>query len=154
MTEEPVHLDELVRDSFADAQLLGRPAGLQVELSACDSTVVCGDRHRLKQLLLTLTDNAIKYTQPMGHLTMALNRKNGTAELTIANSGPGISREKLPRVFDRFYRGDPAHQSDTEGCGLGLSIAQSIVKSHQGTIQIVSDPDRLTTVTVRMPAQA
>ena len=151
IASEPVHLDELVRDSFADAQLLGRPQALQVELSSCDTALVRGDRYRLRQLLLNLTENAIKYTRPQGHLTIALHRKNGTAELTIANTGPGISQEKLPRVFDRFYRGDPAHHGAIEGCGLGLSIAQSIVKAHQGTIQIVSEPDKLTTVTVRLP---
>jgi len=154
MANEAVRLDELVRDSFADAQLLGRPHQLQVELKTCDATQVCGDRYRLKQLLLNLTENAIKYTEPEGRLTLALNRKNGTAELSITNTGPGIPKEKLPRVFDRFYRGDPAHQSTIEGSGLGLSIAQSIVKAHQGTIQIVSEPDRLTTVTVRLPVQA
>jgi signal transduction histidine kinase len=151
---DPVRLDQLVRDSFADAQLLGRSAGLQVELAGCDEATVRGDRHRLKQLLLNLTDNAIKYNQPAGRITLSLRRNNGAAELTIANTGPGIAPEKLPRVFDRFYRGDPAHSNDIEGCGMGLSIAQWIVKAHQGTIQITSSRDGLTTVNIRLPAEA
>jgi heavy metal sensor kinase len=153
VAQEPVRLDELVRESFADAQILALPSRLQVELGACDETTVRGDRHRLKQLLLNLTDNAIKYNQPEGHVAIGLRRNNGTAELTIANTGPGIPPEKLPRVFDRFYRGDTAHNNTVEGCGLGLSIAQWIVNAHRGTIRVASRPLELTTFTVQLPVQ-
>jgi len=149
---DPVRLDELVRDSFADAQLLAQPTSLQVELSACDETTVRGDRHRLRQLLLNLTENAIKYNEPGGRVTMALVRDNGSAELTVANTGPGIPPEKLPRVFERFYRVYPTDKRAAEGSGLGLSIAESIVKAHGGTIKIASEPTRLTTVKVALPA--
>jgi signal transduction histidine kinase len=154
LAQEPVCLDELVRDIFADAQLLARPHRLEVELSGCDETIIRGDRHRLKQLLLNLTDNAIKYNQPDGRVIIGLSRNNGTAALRIANTGPGISPKKLPRVFDRFYRGDAAHSSEIEGCGLGLSIAQWIVTAHGGTILVASDPASLTTVTVQLPAES
>ena len=79
---------------------------------------------------------------------MELRRTGPVIEFKIANSGPGIPSEILPRVFDRFFRGDPAHSG--EGCGLGLSIAQWIVSAHDGTIEIASEPDRLTIVTVRL----
>ena len=154
LAQEPVRLDELVRDSFTDAQLLAQPAQLRVELGACDETTVRGDRHRLKQLLLNLTDNAIKYCQREGRVAIGLSRHNGTAELTVVNTGPGIPPEKLPRVFDRFYRGDPARSNAVEGCGLGLSIAQWIVNAHRGTIQVASEPQELTTVTVRLPVDS
>ena len=154
LAQQPVRLDELVRESFTDAQLLAQPAQLQVELSVCDQTTVRGDRHRLKQLLLNLTDNAIKYSEPKGRIAIGLSRHNGTAELLISNTGPGIPAEKLPRVFDRFYRGDPAHNSAVEGCGLGLSIAQWVVNAHGGTIQVTSEPQKLTTVTVRLPVES
>lgn len=154
LAQQPVRFDELVRESFTDAQLLAQPAQLQVELTACDETTVRGDRHRLRQLLLNLTDNAIKYSEPKGRVAIGLSRNNGTAELTIANTGPGIPPEKLPRVFDRFYRGDTAHNSAVEGCGLGLSIAQWVVKAHGGTIQVASQPEKLTTVTVKLPVES
>jgi heavy metal sensor kinase len=147
----PVQLDELVRDSYADAQLLASPGRMNVELLACEPAIIQGDRHRLKQLLLNLTDNAIKYTQPGGHITVGLSRHNGTAELSVSNTGQGIPPDKLPRVFERFYRGDSAHSNTVEGCGLGLSIAQWIVKAHQGEIRIDSEVDKVTTVTVRLP---
>jgi len=146
-----VRLDELVKDSFADAQMLGRPANIAVTMTACDEITMRGDRHRLRQLLLNLTDNAIKYNQPDGSVTIALSRNNGTAELKISNTGAGIAAEKLPRVFDRFYRGDPAHNTEIEGCGLGLSIAQWIVHAHGGKIAITSTPADSTSITVRLP---
>jgi signal transduction histidine kinase len=151
LTPEPVRLDELVRDNFADAQILAEPQDIQVELAVCEEVSVRGDRHRLRQLLLNLADNAVKYNQPQGRVTMSLRRAGGTAEFTIANSGPGIPPEILPRVFDRFFRGDPAHSPTVDGCGLGLSIVQWIVSAHNGSVKIESVPSKITTVTVRLP---
>jgi signal transduction histidine kinase len=113
--------------------------------------VVRGDAHRLRQLLLNLVDNAVKYNQAQGRVVLALRRAVPSAEFTIANSGPGLAAETLPRVFDRFFRGDPAHGTDVEGCGLGLSIARWIVSAHGGTINIASQPATDTIVTVLLP---
>jgi len=151
---EPVQLDELVRDNFADTQILAEPQHIEVALAACEGIPIRGDRHRLRQLLLNLADNAVKYNQPQGRVTMSLRRANGVAEFTIANTGPGIPPASLPRVFDRFFRGDPAHGHEVDGCGLGLSIAKWIVSAHKGTIQIESAPAQPTTVTVRLPLAA
>ncbi|MDE3068392.1 MAG: HAMP domain-containing protein [Verrucomicrobiota bacterium] len=148
---DALRLDELVRDNFADLQILAEPQQVQVELAACDAVTLRGDRHRLRQLLLNLADNAVKYNQPRGRITMNLRRADSMAQFTIANTGAGIPPEFLPRVFDRFYRGDPAHGDHVDGCGLGLSIARWIVSAHGGTIQIESAPDQITTVTVRLP---
>jgi signal transduction histidine kinase len=151
---EPVRLDELVHDSFADAQILAEPHSITVKLENCEKIFVLGDRHRLRQLLLNLADNAIKYNQPDGQVKMNLRCAEDFAEFTIANSGTGIPAEILPRVFDRFFRGDSAHSNRIDGCGLGLSIAQWIVSAHRGTIQIESDPARVTTVTIRLLLEA
>jgi len=148
---ESVRLDELVRASFADAQLLAWPGGITVELKACDEATVRGDPHRLKQLLLNLTDNAIKYNQSHGRVEIEFVRGSRSVVLRITNTGPGIAPEQLPRVFDRFYRGDPAHGTSVEGSGLGLAIAQWIVKAHGGEIQIASIMNRETIVTVTLP---
>jgi signal transduction histidine kinase len=147
----PVHLEELVLDSFADTQVLAQASRLTVEMTACEESIVLGDAHRLRQLLLNLVDNAVKYNQSEGSIAMALRRNNGTAQLTISNSGPGIAPKALPHVFNRFYRGDPAHSHEVDGCGLGLSIAQWIATSHSGNIHIESIPMGLTTVTVQFP---
>jgi signal transduction histidine kinase len=149
-----VRFDELVRDNFADAQILAEPHGIQVELAGCEEVSVRGDRHRLRQLLLNLADNAVKYNQPQGQVTMSLRRAKDAAEFTIANTGAGNPPEMVPRVFDRFFRGDPAHSPTVDGCGLGLSIVQWIVSTHGGTIKIESEPSKITTVTVHLPLAA
>jgi signal transduction histidine kinase len=154
LTLQPVRLDELVRDNFADTQILAEPQGIRVELETCEEISVRGDRHRLRQLLLNLADNAVKYNQPNGRVTINLRRVDRCAEFTIANTGAGIPPAILPRVFERFFRGDPAHSATTDGCGLGLSIAQWIVSAHGGTIRIASGPSELTIVTVQLPLYA
>jgi signal transduction histidine kinase len=147
----PLRLDELVRDLHGDTVILAEPAGIKVELSVCEEATVMGDAHRLRQLLLNLADNAVKYNQAGGSISMSLRRAGDAAQFDLANTGPGIGPDILPRVFDRFFRGDPAHGSSVEGCGLGLSIAQWIAAAHGGTIHIESTPSRLTTVTLRLP---
>jgi signal transduction histidine kinase len=72
--------------------------------------------------------------------------------LTLSNTGPGIPKEWSGRVFDRFFRGDASHNHEVEGCGLGLTIAHGIVRAHSGEIHVASEPNRLTTVTVLLPA--
>ena len=151
---EPLRFDELVHEAFADAQILAEPHGIQVELTTCEEITVRGDRHRLRQLLLNLADNAVKYNQPKGGVIMSLLKSRDMAHFTITNTGAGIPPEILPRVFDRFFRGDPAHSQAVDGCGLGLSIAQWIVSAHNGTIQIESATMKPTTVTVRLPLEA
>jgi len=147
----PVRLDEIVREACTDAQSLARPHDIQVSVTACEELTVTGDRHRLRQLLLNLSDNAIKYNRRNGTVTLSLRRVASTAEVAIANTGSGIPAEILPRVFDPFFRGDPSHSHAVDGCGLGLSIARWIATAHGGSIQISSEPSRLTTATVRLP---
>src|ERR1700722_6345934 len=148
---EPVRLDELIREGFADAQILAQPHHVKPELVRCEAVSISGDRHRLRQLLLNLTDNAIKYNQPQGTVSIDLHRNEKFAELKITNTGPGISAEMQMRAFDRFLRFVDAHNNTIDGCGLGLSIAQWIVQAHKGEIRIASEPAKLTTVTVLLP---
>jgi signal transduction histidine kinase len=151
LAREQVQLDELVREAFADAQSLARPHDIAVSLKECEPTMVLGDRHRLRQLLLNLMDNAIKYNRSKGTVILALNRLSENAEVSISNTGPGIAPELLPRIFDPFFRGDASHSQAVEGCGLGLSIARWIAVAHDGGIEITSRPGELTTAIVRLP---
>jgi len=156
LNQEPLRLDELVRDSFADAQILAQAQSVQVCLTACEEITLRGDRHRLRQLLLNLTDNAIKYNQPNGMVNIELRRAKEIAggefaELKISNTGAGIAPEFQTRVFERFFRCDPSHNNAVEGCGLGLSIAQWIATAHDGSISLRSQPEKLTTLIVRLP---
>ena len=151
LERKPVRLDELVRESFDDTQVLAEPQGVKVELGDCDAVELSGDRPRLRQLLLNLADNAVKYNRPGGSVGMAIRRRNGLAEIEITNTGEGIPPELQPHVFERFVRGDEARSRAIEGCGLGLSICRWIVQSHGGTIQLSSDAAKKTTALVRLP---
>ena len=149
---EPVPMEVLVREAVEDAQHLAHGRELQISLTACDPVCVQGDRHRLRQVLLNLTDNAIKYNEPGGSVAIALRGAEAVAEIVVSNTGPGISKALQSRVFDRFFRGDASHGTAVEGCGLGLSIAQWIVHAHGGTIQVDSEEGGPTIITVRLPA--
>ena len=151
LKNEPVRLDELVRESFADAKILAASQNIEVRLDPCEEATVAGDRHRLRQLLLNLADNAVKYNRPGGALTFSLRRDGKFAALQITNTGAGLVPELQPRVFERFFRGDTSHNNAVEGCGLGLSIAQWIVSAHRGEIYFSSAPDQFTTVSMRLP---
>lgn len=152
LAQEDVALDELVREAFEDATILGKPLGLKVTLAKCEAAVVRGDRHRLRQVLLNLVDNASKYNEVNGRLTLSLRREDGQAVVTVTNTGPGLAPEQLARLFDRFYRGDAPRRTRADGCGLGLSIAQWIVVAHGGTIAIACEAGHEMTVTLHLPA--
>lgn len=154
LAREPLGLDELVRETFEDMQILAHQQNIEVQLLACDPATVAGDRNRLRQLLLNLCDNAIKYNHPGGRVTLALRRVEQSAEVVISNTGPGLPPEFEGRVFDRFFRGDPSRNTEIDGCGLGLSIACCIAQLHGGTIEFRSQPGKETTVEVKLPCQA
>lgn len=151
LERRPVPLDQLVREGLEDAEVLAQPHGIKVVSGEIAAATISGDRHRLRQLLLNLTDNAIKYNRPGGSITLALRRQENFAELEITNTGAGIPAELQPRIFERFVRGAEARTKAVEGCGLGLTIVHWIVQAHGGTIQIASTPGESTTVTVRLP---
>lgn len=112
-----------------------------------------GDRNRLKQLLLNLLTNAVKYNQRGGRVEIHLHRVGEEALLEVSDTGRGIPREALPRVFERFFR---AGDQDTRvgGTGLGLAIAKKITESHRGHIEVASEVGRGTTFTVYLPLAA
>lgn len=93
-----------------------------------------GDRARLTQCLSNLINNAIRYTPKGGTITIELSREEGHAYLSVSDTGIGISPDHLPRIFDRFYRVDPARNRDTGGSGLGLAITKAIIEAHGGEI--------------------
>lgn len=144
-----IELDRVLLDAFAEARRLAR--GRHLEIGRLEPAVVSGDPDRLKQLVLILLDNAIKYTPDGGRVTLELGHTSTTAELMVCDTGIGIAPEDLPHVFDRFYRADPARSRDPGGTGLGLSIARWIVEQHGGQITLTSQPGKGTTVRVCLP---
>jgi signal transduction histidine kinase len=144
-----LELDNLFFEVYRQAQLL--PKSVELVVTAVDQVRVYGDPDRLKQLLLNLIDNAIKYTPAAGKVYLALSKANGWATIEISDTGTGIPPEDLPHIFDRFYRVDKARTRQQGGSGLGLSIAKSIAKAHRGEIHVRSVVGEGTTFTVLLP---
>jgi heavy metal sensor kinase len=114
------------------------------------SPVECvGDSERLAQVITNLLTNAIQYNKPAGEIRIAAKSRDGTAILTVSDTGLGIPAEDLPHVFKRFYRGDKSRSSANNG--LGLAISKAIVEAHGGTIEVSSEENAGTTFTVRLP---
>lgn len=151
LARQPVPLHELVRECFEDARILAEPHAVRVALLSCEDVLVPGDRDRLRQLLLNLTDNAIKYNHPGGSVSLTLRRDGDRAELAITNTGAGIPPELRERVFERFVRGEEARSRAIEGSGLGLSICRWIVQAHGGTIALLPGHGGETLACVRLP---
>ena len=138
---DQVALHELVRDLIEDLGALAESEKLEISVDRCDEITLIGDRHRLRQLLLILADNAVKYNRPGGWIKVSLSVRPTEIQFTIRNSGNAVPPEHCESVFDRFFRGDRAASRTIGGCGLGLSIAKSIVEAHKGTITFRSSQD-------------
>jgi signal transduction histidine kinase len=152
LKRQPVELDRIVLDVLRESRLLAR--GQQVDLADLEPIVVDGDADRLKQLILILVDNALKYTPPEGQVSLRLRRDQAVAEVMVTDSGVGISAEDLPRVFERFYRADAARALDPSGTGLGLAIARWIARQHGGDVTVTSELGKGTVATFRLPVYA
>jgi len=146
-----VALHELVRDLVEDLTLLSAAQNITITLHACQPVHVTGDRMRLRQLLLILGDNAVKHNHKNGSITLALHQGEDQVSFHVTNTGPALPTELRPRVFERFLRGDPSHSSAVEGSGLGLSIAESIAKSHRGSLVFQVLEDDRTQLTLTLP---
>ena len=138
-----VHLEQvdltLVADEVArETQLLdtGREIAAQLE----PMVLVQADARLVKQAYRILVDNAVKYTPEGGHIRLSLCQEGGTARLAVTDDGPGIPREELGKLFQRFYRADQSRNRQTGGTGLGLSIAYWIAQRHGGWIEVTSRP--------------
>ena len=123
---------------------------LEFHSDASDATVDV-DPDRLQQVLVILIDNAIKYTPHGGRIDVKVQTDERIAAIEVADTGRGIAPEHLPRLFDRFYRGDAARSRATGGAGLGLSIATILVDAHHGELSLSSTPGAGTSARVLLP---
>jgi len=147
-----VELDTLLLEVLQQTQVLAA-ARLDLRLGDIDQVLVCGDRDRLKQVLLNLIGNAIKYTPEGGEVIAGLGKDGDQACVTISDNGLGIPAEDLPHIFERFFRTEKSRtrSKDGKGFGLGLSIAYWIVRHHGGQIDVDSKEGRGTTFSVWLP---
>jgi two-component system sensor histidine kinase CiaH len=148
-----VALDELVTDVARSMRLLAAERSVSLETDVDGPLAVRGDSDRLRQLVVILTDNAIKYTDAGGSVRLEVRRPSRRkAVVRVSDTGCGIPAEALPRIFDRFYRVDKARSREAGGTGLGLAIARWIVEAHGGSIHVESEPGVGTTMTVELSA--
>ncbi len=152
LKRELVELDALAMAVAKDMQPLAQAKGQELRCDICPGPLVAdADRARIRQVLLALLDNAVKYTGEGGRIELSLRAERGQARLAVSDTGRGIAPEHLPHVFERFRRADEARGRDAGGAGLGLSIAKALVEAHQGEISLESAPGQGTTVRVRLP---
>jgi signal transduction histidine kinase len=147
-----VELDTLLLEALQQMQVLAGER-LTLRLGEIDQVLVCGDQDRLKQVIVNLVGNAIKYTPQGGEVLVGLSKTESQAKLVVSDTGPGIPAEDLPHVFERFYRGEKSRtrSKDGKGFGLGLSIAYWIVRNHEGRIEVDSKEGQGTTFCVWLP---
>jgi heavy metal sensor kinase len=153
---EPVDLREIVEEVRETGELLAEESGVQMEVATPPEPIVVSvDATRIRQLILNLLTNAVKYTQPGGTVRMQLGSADGRVTLSVADTGIGIAPGDLPHIFDRFWRADSARTRTGErsGVGLGLAICKWIAEAHGGRIDVVSRPGRGTTFTVTLPRE-
>ena len=146
---DPVDCERLVRDTCDLFQPLAEDKHVALHAAVATALTVRGDSARLHQVLANLLDNALKYTGPGGHVTVSLDRRNGTAVIAVEDTGVGIGEVDLPHIFERFYRSE--HVRAASGNGLGLGLVHAIIAAHGGSIDVTSALGEGTTFRVRLP---
>jgi two-component system, OmpR family, sensor kinase len=135
---ERLDFAELARNTADQMRLLAEEKHIHLDCNGAEAVEVDADPARLKQVVVNLLDNAIKYTPESGRVSISVMKQDGRAVFEIADTGIGISPDDLPHIFDRFYRADKARSRQMGGTGLGLSIVRSICLAHDGQVKVES----------------
>jgi signal transduction histidine kinase len=149
---ETVDLGALIGTAAAAFQPLAADKGIELSTAAADDVAVHGDREQLRQVIVILLDNALRYTADGGRVHVQARREGGNGIVTVHDTGIGIGQEELERVFERFYRADEARNRQSGGAGLGLAIARELVMRHGGRISVESTEGAGSTFTIQLPA--
>jgi two-component system phosphate regulon sensor histidine kinase PhoR len=150
---EPVDINDLAEEVTAQLKpQVERQRLSLVEELAADLPRVPADRARVRQVIVNLLHNAIKFTDAGGRITVSTRREGGSVTVAIADTGRGIAGDDLPHVFERFYKGDKVRTG--EGAGMGLAIAKHIVEAHGGNIRVESEEGRGSTFSFSLPLRA
>jgi heavy metal sensor kinase len=148
---EPLNVGQLVAKLGSDIEPLCREKGLKYQAGLMANLIIDADHDHLRQSLLNILDNAIRYTPSGGRIEVSVRAYGETALITISDTGPGIPPEDLPHIFDRFYRVDKARSRGDGGSGLGLAIARHIVTAHGGWIEAASTVGEGSTFRLYLP---
>ena len=149
---ENVKMAPFIADVLEQFQKLSPAQQIQFDVpDACQDVVCSIDRDKIKRVMLNILDNAVKYTPQGGSIMLTLDRQDMLVLIRCSDKGIGISKDDLPRVFDRFYRADKSRSRAQHSSGLGLSICKWILEAHDGRIELESELNRGTTVNIWLP---
>jgi len=151
LERETFDLAELTQTTAEQMSLLAEDKGIQLQTEPMSPLTFSGDRYRIKQVLLNLIDNAIKYCPSGSEIWLGLSRNAGNIVIEVRDNGPGIPGDALTHLYDRFYRIDKARSRELGGTGLGLSICKSICEAHGGGIELESQIRKGSTFRVVLP---
>lgn len=146
-----LNLADLVETTADQMSPLAAEKNITLSSSAGEEVAVSGDHVRLKQVIVNLLDNAIKYTPEGGRITVLVSKSEQHACLEVGDTGPGIPESDLPHVFDRFFRAGPIRRETNDGAGLGLSIVQSICAAHGGLVRAENQSSGGCRITFQLP---
>jgi signal transduction histidine kinase len=147
----PVDFSQLVQEVSEQFASRAEQTGHEFEITRLEENIsVLGNTEQLRQVIINLLENALKFTPTKGRLSVALENKEGKAKLTVSDTGIGIPAEDLLHLFERFHRGRNA--SNFAGNGLGLAIVKAIVSGHQGDVSVQSEPGEGTQISVFIPS--
>ncbi len=149
----PERVDTLVGEALEQFEAQRQTTGATVDLDLPDEVpAVEADREAMVETLLNLLNNALKYGGELGTITVRVRRRGKRVLIDVRDQGPGIPREEQRRIFEKFYRGSASQVNRVAGSGLGLAMAQHVVRAHRGRIRVVSEPGQGATFTVDLPA--
>ena len=139
MIIEPFDINSLIKDVFEQVEDKAEKKDTKLSLdSEYNKVIVLGDPFRLKQAILNLVDNAIKYGNEKNHINLLVEKEKDHVHISIIDEGPGIAPEHLSRIFDRFYRIEKSRSKERGGSGLGLSIVQKVIEAHHSKMTVTS----------------
>jgi signal transduction histidine kinase len=154
LTMEPCDVADIARSLSADFAPLFEMENIHRETQIPERLAITGDQEMVRGALINIFDNAVKYTPKGGLVRFTVSADKDRVHVSLFNTGPGISRKDLPRVFDQFYRADKSRSAKSGGAGLGLAIVRQIVRLHHGTVSIDSMPGAWTQVDMFLPLYA
>jgi signal transduction histidine kinase len=152
LTREPLYLNEILEESCTLAASQARTKEIIIDREMKEEVLYLGDEAFLRQLFLIFLDNAIKYSPPKSRIRVRLETPDGLVRAQFQDEGIGIAENDLPHIFERFYRAAPANYGEGHSGGLGLAIAQAIVRAEGGSIECQTAPGVGATFTINLPA--
>lgn len=158
LNKSSIYLNDLLEEVARAGGLLAEHKGVTIEITNSTEAGFHGDEDLLRQMILNLVDNAIKYTPAGGVVRLSQTQESDIYMISVSDTGPGIPLEAQAHVFDRFYRANierpHSEEAVSDGTGLGLAIAKWIAQAHDGNLELARSDERGTTVIVKLPVHA